>query len=73
MGKTLLTPLEGNRYIATIAFESGQLLAGSYYFNVVATDDRHLQAYSIQEKARPFTVTDQSQEIGIVRLRHWWE
>ncbi len=73
MGATPLTPLEGNRYIATIAFDSGQLLAGSYYFNVVATDDRHLQAYSIQEKAEPFTITDQSQEIGIVRLKHHWK
>lgn len=72
MGKTPLSQLEGNRYAATIAFESGQLLAGSYYFNVVATDDRHLQAYSIQEKVEPFTVTDSSQEIGIIRLRHRW-
>jgi lipopolysaccharide transport system ATP-binding protein len=67
-----LTPLEGNRYTAAIAVDSGQLLAGSYYFNVVTTDDRHLQAYSIQEKVETFTVTDQSQEIGIVRLKHRW-
>jgi ABC-type polysaccharide/polyol phosphate transport system ATPase subunit len=73
MGKTPLTPLGGNRYMAAIAFDSGQLLAGSYYFNVFATDDRHLQAYSIQEKVEPFTVTDLSQEIGIVRLKHRWK
>ncbi len=72
MAATQLTPLEGNRYTATIAFDSGQLLAGSYYFTVMATDDRHLQAYSIQEKAEPFTITDKSQEIGIIRLRHRW-
>jgi len=72
MGGRPLTPLEGHLYTATIAFDSSQLLAGAYYFNVVATDDRHLQAYSIQEKAEPFTITDNSQEIGITRLKHRW-
>ena len=60
-------------YHARITFPEIPLLAGSYYFNVVTTDESSLQAYSALEKVAPFRVETPSLESGVLRLTHYWE
>ena len=60
-------------YHARITFPQIPLLAGSYYFNVLTTDENSLQAYSVIEKVAPFRVETPTTESGVVRLSHHWE
>ncbi len=55
-----------------IEFRKLPLLSGKYCFNVVTTDQENMQAYSLVERAEPFTVTDPGPDFGLVRMSHRW-
>jgi hypothetical protein len=61
-----------DQYYGRIEFRQLPLLSGQYYFNVVTTDQENMQAYSLMEKAEPFTLQDSGPDFGLVRLPHCW-
>ena len=67
-----LRPKSPHHYHARVVFPETPLLSGRYYLNVVATDQEKLQAYDIVERAQTFTVSSNDQDIGLVRLPHYW-
>ena len=67
-----LAETEPNHYQISIQFPNIPLLSGGYYFNVITTDQNHLQAYDIQEQVEPFSITFQGLESGVVQLEHHW-
>lgn len=60
------------QFYGRIEFTDIPLLSGSYYFNVVTTDQENMQAYSLIERAEPFRVGDSGPDFGLVRIPHKW-
>lgn len=67
-----LVQVSQHHYRTTLAFPECPLLPGSYYLNVVTTDQDFLQSYDVVEKASPFRVVDPRPDFGVVRLNHQW-
>lgn len=61
-----------DQFHGRIVFPKPPLLSGQYYFNVAITDQENLQAYSLIEKAEPFTISDPGPDFGLVRILHSW-
>jgi hypothetical protein len=72
MDNKVLTRTGTDQFHGKIEFTNLPLLSGQYYFNVVTTDEENMQAYSLVEKAEPFTMSDPGPDFGLVRISHEW-
>jgi lipopolysaccharide transport system ATP-binding protein len=66
-----LQELEPGHFCGSLILPNIPLLSGLYHFNVVTTDEDHLQAYHILERAASFTIHS-PEESGFVKLEHQW-
>jgi hypothetical protein len=58
------------RYLLSAEFEDLPLLAGAYEASVAFYDRDHVYAYAWDHRMYPFRVVGESDEHGLVRLRH---
>lgn len=65
-----LNPSAPEEYACRLIYKDIPLLPGTYYFNVVTTDEDNIQAYDIVEKAAIFTVHYDGSDFGLVKLPH---
>lgn len=62
--------LDGNLYLYRVRFKAVRLLPGSYQFRGHAMDPEGVRVFDTEEL--PFTVSGETNELGLVRLEHEW-
>ena len=70
-GCRLAQDRQGTRY-GCIVFPSIPLLAGSYAFTIMATDQFNMQVYDAAEEVEQFIVTHPGPEFGVSAMQHFW-
>ena len=67
-----LYPLGDSHYGVTLRLDELPLLAGQYSLEVVLLDGTAMHAYDHWKGVGHFKVTQSTQEVGMVRIKHQW-
>ena len=68
-----LEETEPGLYYGAIVFPRLPLLAGSYCFTIMLTDQANLQVYDVAEEVLPFIVSHKGPDFGLASLDHFWD
>lgn len=67
-----MIPMGGGEFYAEVAFPELELLSGRYTLGLATTDEQGMLAYDIWDCVCPFTVTHDTREWGLFRMKHRW-